>query len=64
MRAADVITLIFPKADLAAFPFNLTWTEVDFTQGFLRLSKSKVGPRASNPPRARRCVDTAARIQN
>jgi integrase len=25
---------------------NLTWSEVDFAQSFLRLSKSKVGPRA------------------
>jgi integrase len=25
---------------------NLAWNEVDLAQGFLRLNKSKVGPRA------------------
>ena len=42
----DAINLIALTGCRKSEICNLTWSEVDFGQGFLRLSKSKVGPRA------------------
>jgi integrase len=42
----DAINLIALTGCRKSEICNLTWSEVDFAQGFLRLSKSKVGPRA------------------
>jgi len=42
----DAINLIALTGCRKSEICNLTWREVDFAQGFLRLSKSKVGPRA------------------
>jgi integrase len=45
-RFIDAIKLIALTGCRKSEICNLTWSEVDFAQGFLRLSKSKVGPRA------------------
>ncbi len=42
----DAINLIALTGCRKSEICNLTWTEVDFEQGFLRLRQSKVGPRA------------------
>jgi integrase len=42
----DAITLIALTGCRRSEICNLTWSEVDFAHGFLRLNKSKVGPRA------------------
>jgi integrase len=42
----DAINLIALTGCRKSEICNLTWREVDFAQGFLRLSSSKVGPRA------------------
>jgi integrase len=42
----DAITLIALTGCRKSEICNLVWSEVDFEQGFLRLNKSKVGPRA------------------
>jgi integrase len=45
VRFIDAINLIALTGCRKSEICNLAWSEVDFAQGFLRLSKSKVGPR-------------------